>query len=148
MSLEEGLIHDQSTSVHCKHTDTLLTEIYEIFSGGNLYSMKNIFAKKNIQFKNIKSLNPTQNKYNKKTLCVITIAMICSSLASLWKFQYFRRSIYNPVEHLWWSFYCKNSEPLSIFTKSSIIDACLGSKYTFAFWRLFKHFISLKNFTL
>ena len=56
-------------------------------------------------------------KSNKKTLCVITIAMICSSLASLWKFQYFRRSIYNPVEHLWWSFYCKNSEPLSIFTK-------------------------------
>ena len=34
-------------------------------------------------------------KHNKKTLCVITIAMNCSSLASL-----FRRSIYNPVEHL------------------------------------------------
>ena len=58
-----------------------------------------------------------KNKFNKKTLCVVTIAMICSSLALLWKFQYFRRSIYNPVEYLWWSFYCKNSEPLSIFTK-------------------------------
>ena len=56
-------------------------------------------------------------KENKKTLCVVTIAMICSILASLWKFQYFWRPIYNPVEHRWWSFYCKNSKPLSIFTK-------------------------------
>ena len=43
--------------------------------------------------------------------------MICSTLASLWKFQYFQRPIYNPVEHLWWSLYCENSKPLSIFTK-------------------------------
>ena len=34
---------------------------------------------------------------NKKTLCVVTIAMICSNLAYLWKFQYFRRPIYNPI---------------------------------------------------
>ena len=40
-----------------------------------------------------------------------------SPLASFWKFQYFWRSIYNPLEHLWWSFYCKNGKPLSIFTK-------------------------------
>ena len=53
----------------------------------------------------------------KKTLCVVTIAMICSNLASLWKFQYFRSSIYNPVEYLWWSFYCKNSKSLNIFTE-------------------------------
>ena len=33
-------------------------------------------------------------KKNKKTLCVITIAMICSNLASHWEFQYFQRSIY------------------------------------------------------
>ena len=32
-------------------------------------------------------------------------------LTSLWKFQYFGRPIYNPVKHLWWSFYCKNSQP-------------------------------------
>ena len=38
--------------------------------------------------------------HNKKTLCVVTIAMIYFNLASLWKFQYFRRPIYNPVEHL------------------------------------------------
>ena len=38
--------------------------------------------------------------------------MICSTLASLWKFQYFRRPVYNPVEHLWWSFYCGTRKPL------------------------------------
>ena len=37
---------------------------------------------------------------NKKTLYVVTIAIICSNLASLWKFQYFRRPIYNPVKHM------------------------------------------------
>ena len=58
-----------------------------------------------------------KSKENKKTLCIITMVMICSSLASLWKFQYFRGSIYDPVKYLWWSLYCKNSEPLSIFTK-------------------------------
>ena len=63
------------------------------------------------------------------------IAMICSTLDSLWKFQYFQKPIYNPVDHLWWSFYCKNSKPLSIFTKSSIVCARLGSTYASAFWR-------------
>ena len=54
----------------------------------------------------------------------------------------------NIYEHLWWSFYCENSKQLSIFTKNSIIDARLGSKYDTAFtWRLFKRFISLKYFT-
>ena len=43
--------------------------------------------------------------------------MICSTLASFWKFEYFRRPIYNPVEHLWCSFYCENSKPLCISTK-------------------------------
>ena len=53
-----------------------------------------------------------------ETLCVVvTIAMICSTLASLWKSQYFQRPIYNPVEDLWWSLYCRNIKPLSIFTK-------------------------------
>ena len=42
-----------------------------------------------------------------ETLCVVTIAVICSTLASLWKFQYFRRPIYNPTEQLWWSFFVK-----------------------------------------
>ena len=37
MSLEELLIHDQDISVHRKHIDTLLTEIYKTFSGENPY---------------------------------------------------------------------------------------------------------------
>ena len=35
-----------------------------------------------------------------------------------------------------------------IHKKSSIVDARIGSKYTSAFWRLFKHFIFLKDFPL
>ena len=80
-------------------------------------------------------------------LCILTIAMICSTLALLWKFQYFWRPIYNPPEHLRWSFYYENSKLLSIFTKSSIVDACLGSKYLCFFLRLIKRFLSLKYFT-
>ena len=56
-------------------------------------------------------------KTKQKMLWVVTIAMTRSTLASLWKFQYFRRPVYNPVEHLWWGFYCQNSKQLSIFTK-------------------------------
>ena len=65
MSLEELLIRDQGISVHLKQINTLLTKIYKTFSVENPYFMKSIFTKKrfNIQSKNIKSLNPTQNKY-------------------------------------------------------------------------------------
>ena len=65
MSLEELLIHDQGISIHRKHINTLLTEIHKTFSGENPYFMKSIFTKKDIIYnlsKNIKSLNPTQNK--------------------------------------------------------------------------------------
>ena len=41
------------------------------------------------------------NELEQETLCVVTIAMICSTVASLWKSQYFQRAIYNPVEDLW-----------------------------------------------
>ena len=58
-------------------------------------------------------------KEEQETQCVVTIARICSILASLWKFQNFWRPMYKPVEHLWWSFHCKNSKPLSIFTKNA-----------------------------
>ena len=57
------------------------------------------------------------NKMKQETLRVAAIALISSTLALLWKFQCFRRPIYNPIEHLWLSFYSKNSKPLSIFTK-------------------------------
>ena len=73
---------------------------------------------------------PLGTKCKQESLCVVTIAMICSNLASIWKFQNSRRPIYKPVEHLWWSFYCKNSKPLSIFTKK---HACLSSKYASSF---------------
>ena len=63
---------------------------------------------------------------NKKTLCVVTIAIICSNLSSLWKSQCFRRPIYNPVKDLWWSFICKNSKPLSIFIKKLHRRCLLG----------------------
>ena len=89
-----------------------------------------------------------KTKVNKKTLCVVAIAMIYSNLASLWTFQYFRRPVYNPVEHLWWSFYCNNSKLLSIFTKKLHHRCLLGSKHASAFWRLFKRFSSFKFFTL
>ena len=90
------------------------------------------------------------NKTKQETLRVVTITMICPTLASLWKFQYFWRLIYNPVEHLRWSFYCENGKPLSIFRrKSSIVDARLGSKCASAnTWILFKRLISLKYFIL
>ena len=59
-----------------------------------------------------------------ETLRVVTIAMTCSTLASLWKFQYFKRGIYDPVKHLWWCIYWENSKPLSIFTrKHHIVNA-------------------------
>ena len=74
--------------------------------------------------------------------------MTCYTFASLWKFQYFRWPAYNPVEHLWWRCYCKNSKQLSIFTKKLYDNARMDSKYDTAFtWRLFKRFISLKYFT-
>ena len=65
----------------------------------------------------IRTFFQTTLNNKQETLCVVTIAMICSTLASLWKSQYFQRPIYNPVEDLWWSLYCENIKPLSIFTK-------------------------------
>ena len=77
----------------------------------------------NVDFHNVgqrrNNMNMPTSIKSKKTLCVVTIAVICSNLASLWKFQYFRRPIYNPVEHLWWSFYCKNKAVKYIHKKSS-----------------------------
>ena len=65
----------------------------------------------------IGTTNATRCSNRDETLRVVTIAMICFTLVLLWKFQYFRRPIYNPVEHLWWSFCCKNSKSLIVFTK-------------------------------
>ena len=35
--------------------------------------------------------------------------------------------VYNPAEHLWWSFYCENSKPVSIFPKRHHRRCSLGS---------------------
>ena len=74
--------------------------------------------------------------------------MICSTLASVWKFQYCRRLMYNPVKHIWWNFYRENTKPLSIFTKSSIVDAWLGSKYASAFSKTLQTFSFFKVFDI
>ena len=65
-----------------------------------------------------------------------------SVLASLWKIQYFRRSIYKSVEQIGGAFICENSKLFSVFY------ARLGSEYASSFRRLFKCFTSLKYFTL
>ena len=69
-----------------------------------------------------------------ETLRVVTMARICSTLASLWKFQYFKRGIYDPVKNLWWCIYWENSKPLSIFTRK-LHRKCSseGSKFGSAF---------------
>ena len=39
-------------------------------------------------------------KCSNKMLGLVTIAMICSNLPSIWKLQSFRRLLYNSVKHL------------------------------------------------
>ena len=97
------------------------------FWGREFMSMSQKYEEKGGKF----SFNTQHHfKAEQEMLRVVTISMICSILASNWKFQYFQRLIHNPVEHLWWSFYCKNSKPLSIFTKNSIVDADFSFTYT------------------
>ena len=68
MSLEERLIRDQGISVHRKHINTLLTEIYKTFSGENPYFMKSIFTKKDVIY-NLRTSNLlTLPKINTKRL--------------------------------------------------------------------------------
>ena len=56
MSLEELLIRDQGISVHRKHINTLLTEVYKTFSGENPYFMKSVFTKKDVIY-NLRTSN-------------------------------------------------------------------------------------------
>ena len=62
-------------------------------------------------------LNKSESKIKTRTLRFLTIVMISSTLVSLWRFQYFPRPLYHPVEQLWWSFHCENIKSLSIFRK-------------------------------
>ena len=70
------------------------------------------------------------SKPNNKSLCVVAIAMICSNIVSLWTFQYFRRPIDNPADHLWLmelkKWIAKNSTSLSIITKKLHLRCLLG----------------------
>ena len=115
-----------------------------------LYEFNQLFLAENIKLNEIS----TKIKWKQEMLRLVTIAKIWSTLAlPLWKFQYFRKPIYNSVEHLWWSFYFENSKPLSIFTKKlhrrSSFGFSVGSSLGSTFWRLpFKRFISSKYFTL
>ena len=72
--------------------------------------------------------------------------MICSTLASLWKFQYFQRPIYNPVEHLWCSLYYQNSNPLSIFTKKVPPRCSFGFYICLCFSKTLQTFYFFKVF--
>ena len=76
MSLEELQIRDQGISVHRKQINTLLTEIYETFSGENPYFMKSIFTKKDAIF-NLRTSNLlTLPKINKKGLVFTLLVLV------------------------------------------------------------------------
>ena len=47
ISLWKNYYNEKDISVHCKHINTLLTEIYKTFSGENLYFMISIVPKNN-----------------------------------------------------------------------------------------------------
>ena len=59
--------NENGISGHRKQINTLLTEIYQTFSGGKSSFYEKHFHEKrcNTQSKNIKPLNPTQNKCKK-----------------------------------------------------------------------------------
>ena len=97
-----------------------------------------------LQFVMNHKVNYGKVQTKKETIRVVTIAMICSILVSLWKFQYFQRPIYNLVEHLWWGFYCENSEPLSIFTKKLHHRCSLGFLIRLCFLKTFQRFYYFK----
>ena len=66
--------------------------------------------------------------------------MICSTLASLRKIQYFRRPAYNPAQHIWWNFYYENGNLMSKkLHRRYLLEYYIRS----VFWRLLKRSISL-----
>ena len=130
-------LHDiLKNSHHCqwisfvKHQSVFLKIMFKYLGHcqHNLFNVKYWLLNWTIFFESMVLIRVSNLKtvINKKTPCVVTIAIICSNLASLWKFQYFRRPIYNPVKHLWRSFYWKNSKLLSIFIKKLHRRCLLG----------------------
>ena len=82
MHLEVQLIHDQGISVHRKHINTLLTEIYKTFSGENLYFMKSIFTKKDVI-------------YNLRTSNLLILLKINTKGFGLYSFSFRARHLWN-----------------------------------------------------
>ena len=60
--------------------------------------------------------------------------------------HYFCRLVYNPVEHLWWCFYCENSKPLNIFTKKLHCIYSLGFQIHLCFLKALQKFYFFKVF--
>ena len=81
MSLEELLIHDKGISLHRKHINILLTEIYKTFSGENPCFMKSVFMKNDVI-------------YNFRTSNLLILPKINTKRFGLYSFS-FRAS------HLW-----------------------------------------------
>ena len=76
MSLEDLLIHDQVISVHRKHINTFLAEIYKSFSGENHYFIKSIFTKKDVIY-NLRTSNLlTLPKINTKSLVFTLLVFV------------------------------------------------------------------------
>ena len=99
MSLEELLIHDQGISVHRKHINTLLTEIYKTFSGRSPYFVKSNNTKKDVI-------------YNLRTSNLLTLVKINTKRVGLYLYSFsFRAS------HLWnqLSDYIKYETPVKGF---------------------------------
>ena len=73
MSLDERLNRDQDISVHGKHLNTLLTEIYKTIFEKNLF-LKIIFTKKDVMYNLRKSklLTPPKKKSYKDHLKYIS----------------------------------------------------------------------------
>ena len=98
--------------------------------------------------------SPNAVKCVPEELWIWTLFTQCT-LVSLWKFQYFLRTIYNPVEHLWRSFYCRNSKPLRIFTEKLHRGCSLGfwiricfylkTRHTFYFFKVLYSGTSLRR---
>ena len=84
MSLKELLIHDQGISVHRRHINILLTEIYKIFIGENPYFMKSIFAKKDVL-------------YNLRTSNLLTLPKINTKRFGLYFFSFRATHLWNQL---------------------------------------------------
>ena len=114
----------------------------EFFGYWKIFRSTNTYI--SLTFEHLVSIRRETNS-KQETLRVVTIVMICSTLASLWKFQYFQRPIYNQSNVYDGACIVKIVSRLVYSQKGSIVDPRLVSKYASAFWRPFKLYISLEH---